>query len=131
MYETITHMFSDVRPFDWLMLVVELLVLVIIAAEWIRSCLHARRKKKATARILEFLAQGQIIRAAVPRDTHDAEKDVASWIERVNAWINDVQSYLSKDAKNAVLAFTQATLGPSYQLTIHPKVESAFHYFDS
>ena len=77
-------MFKGVRPFDWLMLVVEILVLVLIAGEVIAAILRWRQKRYATAHIREFLDDGQKLQDVVPgRAASDDE---------VNAWVGEVKN---------------------------------------
>jgi hypothetical protein len=118
MCNTIKHMFAEVRPFDWLMLVVELLVLLLIAAEVIPGWLHWRHKRYATTCIMAFLTDGQRLQDTIPRSSATDEQAIA-WIEELTNWILRVQAFLEKNAKQAVAIFNHQALGPRYSLRVH------------
>ena len=93
--DTLRRIFSDSRPVDLLMLVIELLVLLLIAADLIAGVLHWHNKRSATARILVFLAEGQRLQDTPPR-SQASDEEAKAWVEEVKNWILAVQSFLEK-----------------------------------
>lgn len=116
MWNTIRHMFEGVRPFDWLMLVVELAVLLLILYEVIVGILRHREAEKRrkqlanVSRILSgFMIEGQNIRGKTP-DPHPSASGsgdaVTIWINLVTAWHTKVAQYLSSVSGRAESAFS-------------------------
>jgi len=131
MLQAIKHMFSEVKPFDWLMLCVEVAVLLLIAGEAIFAWLHRRHKRAATIRTNALLAEGQLLADSVPKIL--AGDDCANaWIDQVKDWIKRAQSFLASDAKEAVVVFNQKTLGPYYvMMEVSPQALNWSHDLDS
>jgi hypothetical protein len=83
------HMFEDVRPFDWLMLVVEILVLLLIGYEVGITVWHKRAVRRRMAAAVLLMRRGEEIEAAVPRSANIDVAAVALWKESVDAWMTE------------------------------------------
>ena len=106
----------DIRPFDWVMLIVELLMLILIAVEvlpLIYSRLQANRRRKV---LFGLLTRGQQILNQAP-STFDAAP-VHGWGQRVDAWTVEVANVLKTYSENAVASFNhQSQIGmPHHQI---------------
>ncbi len=110
LWATITHMFSDVRPFDWLMLIIEVLVLVLIAYEVSVNLWHKRRIKSRLATILVLKNKGQELQVSVPHGTDDTA--ISAWNDAVKAWANDANRLLSTFSPQASATFLHEPGGP-------------------
>lgn len=82
---TIRRMFSDVRPFDWLMLVIELLVLLLIAYEVIPGFWHKRRVKRRLKALSTLVSEGQLLEDSAPSQSDD-QTVVVKWTNDVTTW---------------------------------------------
>ncbi len=104
MWITITRMLSSVTPFDWLMLIVELLVLLLIAYEVATNVLHKRRVNHRLKAIFAIMHKGQALQAAVPGGNAD-NNAITAWNDAVLAWINDANNLLSTYSPQASASF--------------------------
>lgn len=127
---TIRRIFSDTRPVDILMLVIELLVLLLIAGEVIVAVLHWRNKRSATARILVFLADGQRLHDTPPH-RQATEEEANAWIGEVKNWMRAVQSFLTNQSKSAVVVFDHHSIGQRYSLRVSLHAENWFYELDA
>ena len=109
------QMFEGVRPFDWLMLGIELAVLLVIVCAELKSHLRDKRlasraKLIADRRIAlsEFVAKGLELQRIVPVGTVwtalEAERKTA-WQKAATAWIEETQAFLERHSPRAATAF--------------------------
>lgn len=108
-------LFEGVRPFDWLMLGVEVAVLLLIAYEvCVGKYRHGKERKRrlTIARIVmnlsEFMDKGQQIQANVPEqfplDANEYDKFVVFKLA-VEHWSNDTSQFLAHHSPRASAAF--------------------------
>ena len=103
----------SIRPFDWVMLVVEALVLVLIAAEIGPSLVQKMRAKKRQKVLFSLLVKGQGIlnRAPSPFDANP----VHLWGVTVDQWSAEVTAVLAGYSEHAVASFNhQPQVGAPY-----------------
>ena len=92
---TIAHMaMESIRPFDWVMLAVEVLVLALIAYEvWIGF--HERRIKRLRDRFLagrrellsEFSVEGESLRRKIPKHLGvESDGPEREWCDLADSW---------------------------------------------
>ena len=104
-------MFEGVRPFDWVMLVVEILVLLLIAweigrEEYFRR--NDRNRKAALKKIADgisgFIERGQKLVIEVP-ECRDDFSPCHAWMGRVAQWSYETIQFLSTHSPAASAAF--------------------------
>jgi hypothetical protein len=104
MCDTVRRMMSGIRAVDWVMMVMEFLVLVLIAYEVGMPILERRKQRKYRAAITSLMTEGQGLCESVPdnrgTDPHD-------WIVTVDSWIDKTRGQLQNYSPNAVAAFNQ------------------------
>jgi hypothetical protein len=112
MCNTIKHMFEGVRPFDWLMLVVEVAVLLLIAWEIGREehfrCKERKRQlllKQSMAKANGFISQGQTLQHTAPHVLEHNPDVVKKWMSSVESWIMDTNEFLSGCSSQASAKF--------------------------
>jgi hypothetical protein len=115
MAKTLQHMFEGIRPFDWLMLVIEALVLiVIIFAEitgWMRRRRESRRHSFLNAKSLELSKMmdiGQRLVSTVPNPSFASPQEFMLWVHSVAGWTDKVSKIMSLDSPHAVTDFMLA-----------------------
>jgi hypothetical protein len=115
MCNTIRHMFEGVRPFDWLMLIVEVLVLGLIAFEIVREEWRHRAERKQqriigerSESLRQLLSKGQELQRNAPasgESTTDIAQDIAQWSRLIDTWHQEVATLLASYSSRAAMAF--------------------------
>jgi hypothetical protein len=83
--DTPRHLFRETRPIDWLTLVVEILVLILIAYEVAKPLVRQFKVKRRIDVILRCVAEGvQLQREGIGLTSADLER----WKENLQAWCN-------------------------------------------
>jgi hypothetical protein len=142
MYNTIRHLFDGVRPFDWLMLVIEVMVLVFVAYEVIAGFIHGRevrkRQRELESRIHrtnQFVSQGQLLQKTVVRDGRDVDrtaslfKSALQWRSDVASWIMDTNGFLKECSTQASAKFLDDSLTFTFRDTSNkycPETEASY-----
>jgi hypothetical protein len=110
---TIMHMFEGARAIDWVMLVIEALVLILIAYEVVIAHLDrrgARMRKQATDRrseaIRELVSKGHVLLASAPRFGEN-DMIVAKWKDSLRDWNVEVQTLLKSYSSQALASYNQ------------------------
>jgi hypothetical protein len=123
------RIFSEARPIDWLIVVIDLLVLLWIAADIVKIP-HRWKRRSAIGHIAALLADGESL--LTDRPTPQASNDQATaWVESVKSWIVDVHSLLAKDAMRALAVFGHWPVGPRSETAVHSLAESWFFELDA
>jgi len=100
-------MFNEVRPFDWIMLAVEVLVLALIAYEVVIPLFQRKKTYKRKKELFSLMSEGQtILRKAPSAQQQFTEAD--RWAKLVDSWIAKVEKQLTMYSSEAVVAFAQA-----------------------
>ena len=112
MGNTIRHMFDGVRPFDWLMLVVELLVLLLIFYEVIINLIHRRKERKRrlalgliVTSLAGFMEKGCKLQLDTPDPITTTWGSITPWIDSVKLWAKDTSAFLAQHSSRAATAF--------------------------
>jgi hypothetical protein len=100
----VSKMFDGVKPFDWLMLVVEILVLLLIAYEVGTTVLHRLQTKRRLASLFALMHRGQELQTTVPGSGTTDDQAVA-WKSSVEAWANDTHKILATYSPQASARF--------------------------
>lgn len=101
-----TNLTEPIRLIDWVMLVVEILVLVIIAAEAVYGIVKHYRIRRITKIILVFIEEGQILQGKVPRDVFVADDTIVGWNNSAQIWMDSVETFLKvKCSRHAAATF--------------------------
>lgn len=140
MCQTIHQMFTEVRPFDWLMLVVEVLVLLLILYEvLVGASRHRResRRRRELQDILEhlnrFMDAGKALQVTVPNTANLGLPGneylhglVEKWVSSVKQWRDEIKTFLSVRSRQALSAFVLITDAESIDSTVHPPSDWPF-----
>lgn len=104
-----------IRPFDWVMLVVELLVLVLIGADIAPSLWHKWKAKERQKVLFSLLIEGQAILNQAPSPFD--QTPVHAWGVSVDAWSAKVAKVLGEYSEHAFASFNH-----------QPQVGTPFHH---
>lgn len=67
--DRLRRMLAGTRPIDWVMLVVELLVLFLIAYEAAENVLHKRKMRQNISALVPFVQRGQALQTSIAEET--------------------------------------------------------------
>lgn len=106
--------FEEIRPFDWIMLAVEVLVLLFVGyGEW--TTFSDRRKAKRREAILApkrlwlagLIEQGEQLRRDTPREAieYNDHPSFFPWIQRVDTWGKETVTALERESPKAAIVF--------------------------
>ncbi len=101
MLDILRRFFSDARGIDWVMLIVELLVLLLIAYEIIWEPWKSRRLATAALRLAD---SGEAIRQCTPVLSADAGA-VDTWMKLLDSWVRESCGALEGRSAHAASAF--------------------------
>jgi hypothetical protein len=107
MGNTIRHMFEGVKPFDWLMLTVEVAVLVLIAWEIGRDIWHRRKMRIRYDSLFQYLDKGQQLHWSFPQAGPDGcnRNERLAWENSAKQWIKDTAAFLRHISPKAATMF--------------------------
>jgi hypothetical protein len=107
MGNTIRHMFEGVRPFDWLMLVIEVAVLLLIAWEIGRDIWHKRKMRVRYDALFERFDKGQQLRFSFPQLGPNAcnRDERLEWENSAKTWIKETAIFLRGFSPKAATMF--------------------------
>ena len=88
-------MFEEVRPFDWLMVSVAVLVVLLILFGVVRPMLAERKMRKRVSKTYAIVSRGQALEHAVPADGFLIGCDAATIQTATQRWKNDVESWIT------------------------------------
>ena len=124
------RVFDEARPIDWLIVVIDFIVLFWIATANIIKVPRRWKSRSAIKRITAFLADGEGLQSSRPT-THSSDDDANAWIEAVKKWTNEVQLFLAKTAVRALIVFEQHRTGPRIETDVHLLAEDYFFELDA
>ena len=116
------RLFSEARPIDWLIVVIDVCVLAWIAAADIVKIPRSWKRRRGMKRTAAFLAAGESLRGAKPAASA-SDEEAAGWIKAVKSWIVDIHSFLAEEAIRALAVFGQRSAGPRSDTKAHPLAE--------
>ena len=109
---TVHQMIEQTRLIDWIMLVIEAAVLLLIAYEvGVNYCRYRvetkqkERRNKILAVLSDFMFRGQTIQHNVPTP-NDMGTVITDWIALVAEWRIEVSQYLAETSSRAESAFS-------------------------
>lgn len=115
------------RPIDWLVVIVDFLVLIVIL--WFEGGerRHKRNMRKRIASLSPFMERGQALQRAIPNPLDDSTPDakaekVKQWIDSVSDWDRETRDFLEQCSPRAAAAFgliaeTSQLANPQYVYT--------------
>ena len=106
-------MFDGTRPIDWVMLVVELLVLLLIAYEVGSSIWFKWKTQGRLAATFEWMSKGQMLQQNAPPAGSSDEADSTAWVAAVQQWMEQTHHFLAKYSPQAAASFIHHKGGPS------------------
>jgi hypothetical protein len=131
MWVTLKHIFGDAKPFDWLMLSIEVLVLALIAYEVVTSVKHRRRNARRIASIFKLVRQGQDIENSFPPYQSD-EAIVTAWINKVVAWDTETRNTLAQFSPQAAASYAYDSSKPGVHYRgVNPNAHHRFIFLKS
>ena len=104
MCNTLRRLLSDVRPFEYVMLVLEALVLLLIAYEVGSGIWHRLRRHRRSKRVLKYLLQGQALKSSVPTQAAPLA-EVNEWRSQVQEWTDSTNRMLKRYSSEASASF--------------------------
>jgi len=115
---------NSIRAFDWVLLLVEVLVLALIAIEVAPAIAHKMKAKKRQRVLFSLLTRGQGILNHAPSLFDQAP--VHYWGQSVDAWSAEVTDVLKGYSQHAVASFNhQSQVGRPYH---HIATDALKHY---
>jgi hypothetical protein len=133
MSHTLWHMFNDVRPFDWVMLIVEVAVLLLILYEVIVGAVRSRQEKQRQAKLDAIVAslakqmdEGHSLQVTTPSPQLELAK-IREWIQSVRAWSHATEIILKHYSLRAVRAFTLVVNANTADTVVHPSEGVSFY----
>lgn len=129
MWSGLQGWFGGTRPIDWLMLVIEFLVLGLIAAELIHQLYRHFRVARITKRLNRYASQGQAFQWSVPKDLNT---DITPWDKNVKMWIQEVEIFLeTKCSEQAKARFIHFKVRSTPTLRIPDALHATFLELES
>jgi hypothetical protein len=118
--------FNEVRPYDWLLFIVEVAVLFVIAHEtfWRPSRVRRWRKK-----IYKCFSEGQIVQDRVPPQGPDqvAVERAEAWNADVDQWFIGTHELLKKYSLQSAGAFIHDPMRPAMEYRLHELCRHRYH----
>src|SRR5438128_1380103 len=105
--DTLRRMFSGTRPVDYVMLVIEFLVLFIILWEAVAHAVHRSRIRRRTKVLGPLLTAGQELQRKGPSAIRQGgDSGIKAWMAEVGRWVTDTEGLLSDYSSDAYASFT-------------------------
>jgi hypothetical protein len=124
------RIFDEARPIDWLIVVIDFIVLFWITAANIIKVPHRWKNHGAIKHLTAFLVAGEGLHGTRPT-IHAIDNDANAWVEAVKNWISKVQLFLAKNSVRALIVFGQNTVGPRMGTEVHPLAEDYYSELDA
>lgn len=100
---------GELRPADWAIIVIELLFVGVVLAQWFVDVRRKRYLARRRRDVRAFLSKGQelVKRVPLPRFMRDEKQKFAGeeWIEEVDEWRTATHQLLASLSENAALSF--------------------------
>jgi hypothetical protein len=122
--DTIQRLFGDTRPIDWLMLIVEVLVLILIAYEVAKPMIRRFRVRRRIAVVLGCVSEGMQLKQEASRLT---VPDLDRWKDSIQTWSNTAFEKVNRMSPQAGDRFANVTsLRASSYLGIIPEAQDIY-----
>lgn len=125
--DVLRRWFSDARPIDWLLLIVDFLVLVAILVLELPDWLHKRRAETNARALAPFLDRGRVLQSSVPFQTHSPGAEMQQWAEKVELWSSETQGFLAGLSPRASTTFTHIVNAGEADRDVRRPDGSMFH----
>ena len=112
--DTFRRIFQGTRPIDYVMLIVEVFVLLIIALEGIAHAVHRLRVRRRVKRLRPFQATGLALQDEFRlrfRSSNDATGEAVEWIDRIDKWTAATSEHIKRYSLEATAAFLRDSGG--------------------
>jgi hypothetical protein len=113
------------RPIDWVVVLVDFLVLVAILWFELPEWRHKRVVTRHKAKVIQFWSRGQQLQATAPSNQHP--DNLPSWLVSVRNWNSEAQEFLQRCSPWALASFVHETSGalpPSAHVVVNQARES-------
>ena len=114
--------FADARAIDWLLLIVDFLVLVAILWLELPKWRHKCKARKFASRLSPRIDKGWSLQRSVPHtDPHVAGDESKAWVDQTVAWEKETESFIATLSQRAALAFVfKINISASHGVAIAP-----------
>jgi hypothetical protein len=110
MLDAFRHSFSRHDAFDYTMLAVGIVVLILTAYQVSSDPLRAWKRSRSTTKLLPYFKQGEELYASVPRQSFE-QGPAIEWTKRVEQWTKETNILLEQLSPAASAAFLHITGG--------------------
>ena len=124
---TLPHAFTEYRPVDMVILLVEFLVLLVIVCQLVARTMHKRAVAKRLMELFYAMAEGQELQAIAPHRTDERSASSGKWRQSVQQWITQTSKMLERCSAQAAISFIH---NPDLTLT-HPNGIAAPSEYES
>ena len=127
LWQTVAHLFSDARPFDWLSLTIELLVLLVIAYEIFPERRHKRKVRRRVKALNILIAEGQALEdTAPPQRISEDDGLVTKWVADFVSWDRKTFATLASFSKQASASYVHNSAIAGVGFRVHNDVRNHF-----
>jgi hypothetical protein len=120
-------MFEGVRPFDWLMLIIEALVLLLILYEVVAEATRRRTERQRSVFIARqvlalsrLMDHGQSLQSTVPEPQITSDYQIIQrWMDSVTKWTEGTNGFLVSQSSVASAAFLLVTDASAADNLVH------------
>jgi hypothetical protein len=119
---------DKIRPFDWLMLLIEVLVLAVIAHEAVYRPWKIRRWLRT---VFQCFLKGQALENSAPATgSAVADEDtIKTWKNAVQDWVNQTWRVLNGYSPQAAAAFLHGRVEPGLSFSHVPHAHDCHNYY--
>ncbi len=100
------RLFEGTRAIDWLILIVDFLILVSIVWLELPDWLHHRRAVAMSRALTPFMDRGRQLQVSVPSQNSHPSPELLKWAEEVKTWTEETEIFLARSSRKAAIAFT-------------------------
>jgi hypothetical protein len=119
-------MFADTKPIDWVMLIVEVAVLLLILYEVVMGELRNRNEHKRRSRLIQIVTElsnlldkGLRMQGCVPDPQIMNQQTCEPWLVSVREWTEQTNKALAKHSPRAAAAFMLVTDAEAMDSSVH------------
>ncbi len=123
---SIDRLFTDTRGIDWLILIVDFLILVAIVWLELPDWLHKRRAERRAKTLTPLMDRGRHLQASVPNQLPNPGPELLKWVEDVKQWSADTEAFLVPLSAKAAIAFTHVMSASSADRKVHKPDGTSF-----
>jgi hypothetical protein len=109
MIDAIRRFFGELRPADWAIIIIELLFVGVVVAQWALDSHHKRHLARRRQDVYALVAKGQALVNSTPIPSFLAGEKAkfagVEWVKAVDLWITETNQLLASLSKRASAAF--------------------------